>query len=119
VDTNQNGTIDVGEFSAAFRVVHALPDAWRVVVDRLVEIFYRHRTHLKALFRLMDTDASGSLDFPEFRAGMQGLNVLVEEPLSEGELRTVFTAFDKNGDQLVSYEEFVNFLHDLKVTIQE
>ena len=38
VDTNQNGHIDIKEFTAAFKVTHVRPDAWRAVVDRLMEV---------------------------------------------------------------------------------
>lgn len=46
---------------------------------------------------------------------MHGLNVLIDNPLTEDEIRAVFCLFDSNNNQVIDYDEFVAFLRDLHV----
>lgn len=101
----------------ALQVTHTRAEAWRAVVDRLMEVLYQHRYQLKALFRMLDLDGSGALDFGEFRAGLYGLNVLIDNPLTDDEILAVFRMLDRDNNNIVDYDEFVAFLQDLKVQV--
>ena len=54
----------------------------------------------------MDDDNSGELDQEEFRSAMRNLGLR----LSSQELRQLVNLFDADGDGVVSYREFVDFV---------
>lgn len=62
---------------------------------------------LKRQFKLMDSDNSGQVCLSEFQQAMDDLKV---PQVSESELQMLFRAFDKNDDNLISFDEFINYL---------
>lgn len=91
-------------------------------------------TNLALVFRKMDSDQDGSLTFTEFRQGCNKLQLLSSassqrnknitssssqgrrdtrasnDQLSDEELRTLFHAFDSNGDGVLQYHELLQAL---------
>ena len=58
---------------------------------------------LKRQFKIMDSDASGALDFNEFTRALEDYKV----GLSEDEAKTLFASFDRNKDGTINFEEFM------------
>jgi len=65
--------------------------------------------NLETAFRNFDSDHNNVLSFNEFKAGVASCN-LAANALSDGELRALFHALDKNGDGSLSIDEFVELL---------
>ena len=51
----------------------------------------------------MDRDGSGQLDLDEFKAALVGIKLR----LSEEEAENLFQLFDRSGDGLISFNEFL------------
>eukprot|EP01114_Cavostelium_apophysatum_P006367 TRINITY_DN17647_c0_g1_i1.p1 TRINITY_DN17647_c0_g1~~TRINITY_DN17647_c0_g1_i1.p1 ORF type:complete len:374 (-),score=99.02 TRINITY_DN17647_c0_g1_i1:75-1049(-) len=60
---------------------------------------------LQRVFRMMDLDSSGQLDYKEFRDGILLFNIDV---LSETQMMDLFSSLDANGDGSIDYDEFLN-----------
>jgi hypothetical protein len=60
--------------------------------------------NVSRMFRDLDLDGSGTLDFGEFKAG---INEVIGMQLSYEELQMCFALFDENGDGEISYEELM------------
>lgn len=74
-------------------------------IERLAERDRRPPDYRRA-FRELDEDDSGSVDADEFRRAMRNLGLR----LSSAELRQLMNLFDANGDDRISYREFVDFV---------
>lgn len=57
-------------------------------------------------FRIMDDDNNGALNLAEFKKGMEELSI----SLDNLEVRQLFSHFDRDGDGLLSYNEFLESL---------
>lgn len=55
------------------------------------------------VFKIMDDNRSGSLDLMEFSKGCQESNL----GFTDIDVKTLFAAFDRSGDGLIDYEEFL------------
>lgn len=62
---------------------------------------------LSALFRAMDDDGSMDLSYGEFLKGCQRFNI---PGMTTEKYRILFNSFDKSGDGLLSFEEFIHAL---------
>ena len=62
-----------------------------------------------------DDDDSGELDQDEFRSAMRNLGLR----LSSAELRQLVNLFDADGDGVVSYREFIDFVEKIPVDESE
>ncbi|XP_072032233.1 calcyphosin-like protein [Amphiura filiformis] len=58
---------------------------------------------LGRVFRIMDDDGNRSLDFREFKKGLQDYGVELEN----GEEKEVFGVFDKDGSGTIDFDEFL------------
>ena len=65
----------------------------------------------RGAFRELDDDDSGELDQDEFRSAMRNLGLR----LSSAELRQLVNLFDADGDGVVSYREFIDFVEKIPV----
>eukprot|EP01136_Pigoraptor_vietnamica_P044917 Opistho-1_new@22237 len=61
---------------------------------------------LGRVFRIMDDDGSKSLDFNEFRKGLQDYGVFISDEAQ----RKLFKDFDENGDGRLNFDEFLKKL---------
>jgi Ca2+-binding EF-hand superfamily protein len=73
---------------------------------------------MKAAFRTIDLDNSGSIEFAEFKIAMDVLNNLLDNPLSETQIAALFQIIDKKNTGSILYNEFLESFHvvDTKVT---
>jgi len=46
----------------------------------------------------MDIDGSGKIDVEEFKAGLKALNVLLQVPLNDVQIKTLHSVIDKDKD---------------------
>ena len=60
--------------------------------------------NMSRMFRDLDLDGSGTLDFGEWKAGIHGV---IGMQLSYDELQMCFDLFDQNGDGQITYEELM------------
>lgn len=61
---------------------------------------------ISRVFRIMDDDGSKSLNFDEFKKGLQDYKVSV----SDAEAKELFKRFDKDGNGTISFNEFLENL---------
>jgi hypothetical protein len=79
-------------------------------IERLAERDGRAPDY-RGAFRELDDDDSGELDQDEFRSAMRNLGLR----LSSAELRQLVNLFDADGDGVVSYREFIDFVEKIPV----
>ncbi|TVU45356.1 hypothetical protein EJB05_04856 [Eragrostis curvula] len=87
VDADCNGTVDFSEFLNLMAYKLKDPDS---------------EEELREAFNLFDTDQNGYISAAELRQGMANLG----EKLTDKEVEEMIQEADKDGDGLVSYEEF-------------
>ncbi|CAI0556861.1 unnamed protein product [Linum tenue] len=73
--------------------------ALRVIAERMSE---EEIGGLKELFKMIDTDNSGTITFEELKSGLQR----VGSELMESEIKALMEAVSCNGDGRIDYEEF-------------
>jgi Ca2+-binding EF-hand superfamily protein len=64
-------------------------------------------TELQAMFKDMDEDGSNALSYGEFYKGCQKFQL---EGMTTDMYRVIFNSFDKSGDGMLSFEEFIRVL---------
>ena len=69
----------------------------------------------KEAFDLFDLDKNGLISAYEIRKIMKDLG----NKLSESEANEIITKFDRNGDGLISFEEFVTMIHTHNFSVEE
>ena len=74
-------------------------------IERLAERDRRPPDYKRA-FRELDADDSGYIDSREFSSAMKHMGLR----LSSAELRQIMNLFDANGDDRISYREFIDFV---------
>ena len=91
VDSDNSGSIDFEEFAA-------------LISKKLLE-------PIKNMFQSFDNDGDGYITADDLRKGMREFN----ENVTDDELAKFVAAADKDGDGLVSYEEFVQVMNKLNL----
>ncbi|KAJ7531280.1 hypothetical protein O6H91_14G038900 [Diphasiastrum complanatum] len=87
--------------------------ALRVIAESLSE---EEIAGLKEMFKMMDTDNSGSITFDELKAGLKK----VGSDLMESEIRALMDAADVDNDGTIDYKEFITAtLHLNKIEQEE
>ncbi|KAH9124032.1 hypothetical protein AeMF1_005128 [Aphanomyces euteiches] len=128
VDLDGGNTIDYKEFLAAFTVKDANEQAalekgdmtWQQsVLQQVSNMFYQHRFHIRAAFRIFDSDNSGQISMEEFRAGISTFNAIMDNPLTEDQIDALLAHLDSDGDGKISYKEFLEGFQVVDVRLQE
>ncbi|KAF0742634.1 hypothetical protein AaE_008602 [Aphanomyces astaci] len=128
VDLDGGDTIDYKEFLAAFAVKDASEQAaldkgamtWQQsVLQQVSNMFYQHRIHIRAAFRLFDVDNSGTISTDEFRAGISTFNAIMDSPLTDEQIEALLAHLDADGDGIISYKEFLEGFQVVDVRLQE
>merc|ERR1712223_584813 len=98
-DKDGNGQIDFSEFAQI--MIPTAPEK----IAKLKKCF-RNRSEVEAAFRRWDVNKDGSISLDELKAGLKGSGIL----FTDQEAETCFAVGDRNGDNEVSMEEFVELL---------
>ena len=98
-DKDGNGQIDFSEFAQI--MIPSAPEK----ISKLRKCF-RNRTEVEAAFRRWDANRDGAISLTELKAGLSGSGIM----FTEQEAETCFAVADRNGDNEVSMEEFVDLL---------
>merc|ERR1719333_559630 len=98
-DKDGNGQIDFSEFAQI--MIPSAPEK----IAKLRKCF-RNRSEVEAAFRRWDVNKDGSISLDELKAGLKGSGIL----FTDQEAETCFAVGDRNGDNEVSMEEFVELL---------
>jgi len=108
VDENSSGAISYKEFKTAFALGDTKDKTWEAqIIQRVCDAIRKSQVQLKAVFRDMDKDRSGSIDAEEFKAGLEAMNILLECPMTDVQIAKLYKAIDKDGNGAINYEEFL------------
>ena len=108
VDSNSSNRVNFGEFQEAFRVTDNDPrsDQWKQgVVQQIANVLYQHRIHIRA-HSIFDVSGDGKVTAQEFKSGMQAVNALLDNPLTDEQIEELRVTLDRSGDGLIDYNEF-------------
>jgi len=110
----ESGHINYREFLSRYTVEMSIREGSTLIGLRGVEsseaeALFKHFEEFKAVFRLLDRDASGSLSKEEFKKGCELMNDHLPEESSLEWVR-MFEILDLNGDGLIDLEEFCRAL---------
>jgi Ca2+-binding EF-hand superfamily protein/diadenosine tetraphosphatase ApaH/serine/threonine PP2A family protein phosphatase len=109
VDTNNSKRISWKEFKTTFTKPATDPETILAsVLGSVSDAIHRSKTALRTLFYQMDLDGSGKIDVEELRTGLEALNVLLSNPLTDEQIKILHQHIDKDKDGFISYEEFLD-----------
>jgi Ca2+-binding EF-hand superfamily protein len=100
IDSNRSGEISWKEFKRALRptVQDKDPAFYRGLLDTMCDTIRKSKVQLRRVFRQMDIDGDGAIDLGEFKAGLEALNVLLDTPLDDEQIKKLYSLVDKNSD---------------------
>lgn len=109
LDSDESNGIDYGEFERAFSVVDTKNGArWQQhVIQQVHNFLYQNRHQLRRVFNMFDTRNTGSINASEFKMGLNSLNLLSNNQLSDLEVDALMDALDTDKDGMISYSEFL------------
>jgi len=108
IDENKSGNISYKEFKTAFSLEDTLNKSWEnQVIQTVCDAVRQSKVQLKSIFREMDKDRSGTIDAEEFRAGLEAVNILLSNPMTDIQIAKLRKAIDKDGDGVINYDEFL------------
>lgn len=109
VDANNSKRISWKEFKSKFSRPPTDPAIILTsVLASVSDAIHRSKTALRTLFYQMDLDGSGKIDVEELRTGLEALNVLLSNPLTDEQIKILHEYIDKDKDGFISYEEFLD-----------
>jgi len=74
----------------------------------MCDVVKKSKTQLLRAFQLLDTDATGKADVARFKAGLLGMNVLLDNPLSDKQIQKLHASLDATGAGVISYTDFLD-----------
>ncbi|XP_063051686.1 serine/threonine-protein phosphatase with EF-hands 2 [Engraulis encrasicolus] len=77
------------------------------VEQTILETLYRHRSTLETIFRIVDTDNSGTISFEEFRETWRLLATYLKMEISDEAISDLAESIDTNHDGSIDIEEFM------------
>lgn len=115
IDENDDAHIDFKEFAERFRLgIHACASGSvrkdtlgnSNVVERVSNMLYQNRIHLKSCFRSLDVDGKGFIFKKDFELGLRRVSGAFENTLTPIEIDELCKSLDKDGDGKIDYKEF-------------
>jgi len=109
IDVDGDGDIQLREFFALLNITDYSPN----IIQRMTKIFAiatQKKVSIKDIFKHLDTDNSGQLDSNELEKGLKSLGTFDE--ITMNDIESVINHFDKDGDKLISIDEFVQYFTD-------
>ncbi|KAL2092808.1 hypothetical protein ACEWY4_012606 [Coilia grayii] len=77
------------------------------VEQTILETLYRHRSTLETIFRIVDTDNSGTISFEDFRQTWKLLATYLKMEISDEAISDLLVSIDSNNDGNIDIEEFM------------
>jgi len=74
-----------------------------------MELLKAHHEMLNTVFHFLDTSGNGTIDYPEFKAGIKMLNKRLPENRKLKDLKKLFQQIDVDGSGEIDVDEFSNF----------
>jgi len=109
IDSNNSSYISYAEFKESFQIVDSKSDAWQQqVIQKICDCIRKSKTQLKTYFLSLDSDKSGKVDINEFKVGLESMNILLEQPLTDDQITIIYTHIDKDLDGFIDFNEFLN-----------
>jgi len=110
IDTEKLNHITKEKFLEKFNVSDELQNQWSpAIVEKIFNTVKKHKVSLASTFYKIDKSNKKSVDLKQFRAVLEGMNVLSDCPLSKLQIFQLFNVVDKNGDGEVQYSEFLEY----------
>uniref|UniRef100_A0A8D3A3D8 Serine/threonine-protein phosphatase n=1 Tax=Scophthalmus maximus TaxID=52904 RepID=A0A8D3A3D8_SCOMX len=120
-DPNNTGKISLSHWASATESVLKLGLPWRVLRPQLVsstqygmvdyqiilETMYKNHSNLETIFRVIDTDHSGSISFEEFRQTWRLLCSHLKTEISDEAIADLAHSIDFNKDGSIDINEFM------------
>jgi len=108
VDFNNNGKISWQEYKRAFLALDGTDSLAEDILLHMCDVVKKSKTQLLRAFQLLDTDATGKADVARFKAGLLGMNVLLDNPLSDKQIQKLHASLDATGAGVISYTDFLD-----------
>ena len=109
IDVDGDGDIQLREFFALLNITDYSPN----IIQRMTKIFAiatQKKVSINDIFKHLDTDNSGQLDSNELEKGLKSLGTFDE--ITMNDIESVINHFDKDGDKLISINEFIQYFTD-------
>jgi len=109
IDSNKSQYISYAEFKESFQIVDSKSESWQVnVMQKICDSIRKSKTQLKTFFLSLDSDKSGKVDINEFKVGLESMNVLLEQPLTDDQITIIYSTIDKDSDGFIDFNEFLS-----------
>lgn len=119
IDENDDAHIDFKEFAERFKLGITSCEAGATqgaiqpptlknsnVVERVSNMLYQNRIHLKSCFRSLDVEGRGYILKKDFELGLKRVSTAFENALTKVEIDELCKSLDKNEDGKIDYKEF-------------
>jgi Ca2+-binding EF-hand superfamily protein len=105
-DSSGDGAVSLNEFFAYLGSEKYLPN----IMQRMTKIFATCNVPLQTIFASFDVKGVGSITSTELQTGLNEIGGFQE--ISEGDIASITSFFDSDGDGQISLEEFISYFSD-------